>query len=85
MKITDIEITNEEMNTAVSEMLKLRGLDVIVESIEAKGYPRRSWQLDVTTTEAKKAVEEEELREAIKDINIEPKATVSTQATEEAS
>lgn len=85
MKITDIEITNEEMNLAVSEMLKLRGLDVIVEGIEARGYPRTHWELDVTTKEAKKAAQEEELRKAIKDINIEPKATVPPQNNEEAS
>lgn len=47
MKIDNIEFTDEEMNTAVKEMLKLRGMDLEVVGVEAKGYPRRGWEICV--------------------------------------
>jgi hypothetical protein len=50
MKITDIEMTDKEMNHVMTEYFRLTGLDIKVLRIEAKGYPRRGWQIDVEAT-----------------------------------
>jgi hypothetical protein len=69
MKIKDIEITNEEMNLAIQNLLRLKGVEVTVLLIEGVGYPRRAWQVDLEATmvETPKIQTAEELGKAIEE------------------
>ena len=50
MQIESIKLSKEELNQAVREFLKVRGITVEIESVDTYGYPARGWQVEVKET-----------------------------------
>lgn len=48
MKIETLELTDQEMNQAVTEFLRWRGMNLTVANIDGKGYPRRAWEITLS-------------------------------------
>ena len=47
MKIKDIELTKEEVNQALTNLLNLHGIEMEVTDFEGVGYPVKSWRVSL--------------------------------------
>ncbi len=50
MTITEMTLTDEEVNQAIQDFLGWRGMKVVVKNLEGKGYPRRGWEVCIEAT-----------------------------------